>query len=206
MCDLHVDQLPATLAGHFHHGAGLVLGNFDDQRLERLFDHAVVVVQDHVRLADGKLETFAAHGLDEHGKVQDAAAGDRELLGAGDRLGAEGDVLLQLLHEPLAEVAAGQVPAFLAGQGRGVHAEGHLQRRLVDHQAGQRPRRIAIAHRIADLDVLQPHQGDDVAGLGRLDLGAAQVLEDVDRDDPRGVILSSFCIKATSMPGLTSPE
>ena len=176
---LHVDQLPAALADHLHHGAGLVLGHFDHQRLERLFGHAVVVVEDHVRLADGKLETFAAHGLDEHGEVQDAAAGDRELLGAGDRLDAEGDVLLQLLHQPLAEVAAGEILAFLAGQGRSVHAEGHLQRRLVDHQARQGPGRIAVAHRVADLDVLQPDQGHDVAGLGRLDLGPAQVLEDV---------------------------
>ena len=70
-------------------------GDFDHQRLERLFDHAVVLVQDHLRLADRKLVAFAAHGLDEHGEVQDAAAGDGELLGAGDRLDAQGDVLLQ---------------------------------------------------------------------------------------------------------------
>ncbi len=53
------------LADQLHHRAGLVLGHFHHQRLERLFDHAVVVVEDHVRLADGQLEAFAAHGLDQ---------------------------------------------------------------------------------------------------------------------------------------------
>ena len=86
-----------------------------------------------MRLADRELEALAAHGLDEYGEVQDAAAGDGKLLGADDGFDAQRDVLLQFLHQPLAEVAAGEILALLAGQGRGVDAEGHLQRRLINH-------------------------------------------------------------------------
>ena len=105
----HVDQLAAAAADQLHHRRRSLLGHLDDERLERLLGHAVALVEDHLRLADGDFVALAAHGLDEHGEVQDAAAGDGELLGAGDRLDPQGDVFLQLLQQPLAEVAAGEV-------------------------------------------------------------------------------------------------
>ena len=158
-------------------------------------------MEDDLRLADGDLVALAAHGFDEHGEVEDAAAGDGEQLRAGDRLGAQGDVLLQFPLKPLAEVPAGEVSPFLSGQRRGVHAEGHLQRRLVDDQARQRPGRLRIADRVADFHVFQSHQGDDVAGGAHLDVDAAEVLEDLDGDDPRRACLAVLLHHRHVLPG-----
>ena len=82
----HFDQLAAPLADQFHDRPGALGGRLDHQRLERLVQLAVDFVEDHLRLADRKLVALAAHGFDEDRKVQDAAAGHRELLGARDRL------------------------------------------------------------------------------------------------------------------------
>ena len=73
-----------------------VVRNFDHQRLERLFGHAVPVVQDHLRLADRQFVALAAHRFDQHAQVQQPAARDGERVGAGDRLDAQGDVPFQL--------------------------------------------------------------------------------------------------------------
>ena len=63
--------------------------------------------KDHLRLADGEFVALAAHGFDQNREMQHAATGDRELLGADNRLDPQGDVLLHFAHQPLAEMAAG---------------------------------------------------------------------------------------------------
>ena len=116
----------------------------------------------------------ARRGAARRGRKRGTARCPRSARPAGRRS-------FQLAVQPLAEVAAGEVLAFAAGKGRGVDAEGHLQRRLVDLQPRQRPGMIRVADRVADLDLLQADDGDDVAGVGLVDLSAAEVLEDVER-------------------------
>ncbi len=176
------DELAAPLADQLHHRPGAIVRGLDHERLERLARLAVDLAEDHLRLADRKLVAFAAHGLDQNGEMQHAAAGDGELLGRDDRLDPQGDVLLQFAQQPLAEVAAGDELAFAAGQRRGVHAEGHLQRRLVDLQSRQRLRLQRRGNGVADFDPLDADDGTDVAGVDLVDLDAAEVLEDVDRN------------------------
>ncbi len=44
---------------------------------------------------------------------------------------------------------------------------------------GSARRLCGVGDRVADFDVLEPHEGHDVAGVGLFDLRAAEVLEDV---------------------------
>ena len=115
---LHLLQAAAPLADHLHHGAQLLGGDFDDQRLERLLLPAFALVEDHVGLADRQLVALAAHGLDQHGQVQHAAAGHGVGIAARHRPDPQGDVAFQFAEQPLAEVPGGQEPAVAAGEGR----------------------------------------------------------------------------------------
>ena len=92
----HLDHLPPPSADQFHDRAHLVGRHFDDEALERLHRQAVLLVQDDPRFSDGKLEALPAHGFDEHGEVQQSAAGDHKGIGPLDKIHAEGHVLLQL--------------------------------------------------------------------------------------------------------------
>ncbi len=95
----HFDQLTPAGADQLHHRAELVAGHFDDEALERLFDHAAVAVEDDVRLADRQLIAFAAHRFDEHREMQYAAAEDLERIARIGRLDAEGDVAFQFAFQ-----------------------------------------------------------------------------------------------------------
>ena len=61
-------------AEHLDDDAGVVLGHVDGEALHRLVALAVDHARDDLRLADGQLKALAAHGLDEHGQLQLAAA------------------------------------------------------------------------------------------------------------------------------------
>ena len=82
---------------------------------------------------------------------------------------ADRDVADQLLVEAIAQVARGDVLAFAAGERRGVDAEDHRDGRLVDRDRRNRHRVQRIGDRLADGDVLDAGEADDVAGrrLGR---------------------------------------
>ena len=54
----------------------------------------------------------------------------------------------------------------LAGERRGVDLEVHDERRLVDRERRQRVGLVDVADRVADVDVLDAGDGDDVAGDG----------------------------------------
>ena len=162
---------------------------------------AVDLAENHLRLADRHLVALAAHGFDQHREVQHAAAGNGELLGAGDRLDPQGDVPLQLAHQPLAEVAAGEVLSVAAGQRRSVDAEGHFQRRLVDLQPRQRAGIGGRGHRVADFDAFEPDDGADVAGVDLVDLRRGRGPRRRRRETAlAGVMRPSACISTTLWP------
>ena len=96
----------------------MFLVDVDDDFLDRLQRLAGLLVgsEDDARARDGKLEAFAAHGLDEDGELQFAAAGDDEGVLAGGLLDAQRDVALGLLEEALADDAALHLVALGAGE------------------------------------------------------------------------------------------
>jgi hypothetical protein len=149
-------------------------------------------------LPTDQLVALAAHHLDEDGELQLAAAGHAEGVGAVGGLDADGDVGQQLAPEPLAELARGDVlpsrPAIgevltekiMAIVGSSIWIAG----------SGRGP--LAIADRLADGDLLEAGDGDDVAGTGLGDLDALQPLVAVEHRDT----LPVFCEPSSRQSGV----
>ena len=145
--------------------APLVLGgHVDDHLLHGLVGLAVDDLGQDVRGRDLQLVAFPPHGLDQDGQVHLAAAHDPERVGGGGVLHPQGHVLEQLAVEPVADLTAGDVLAFAAGQGAVVDREGHLHGGVVDLDKGQGLHLGGVAQGVADGDVGQAREGHDVAG------------------------------------------
>ena len=134
--------------------------------------------------------------------MQQAAAGDEELVALVlARRHAQGDVRFQLLHQPIAQLPAGDVGAFLAAERRIVDAEDHVERRLVDLDRRQGDRVVDVGDGVADVDLLEADDGADVAGADFVGLDAAQAVERVElRDACRRSRVPSCLISATRWP------
>ena len=75
--------------------------------------------------------------------------------------------------------------------GRVVDGEEHAQRRLVDLDPRQGDGLLGVGDRVADVDGRQADDGDDVAGLGLVDLDPAELVEDQDAVDRAGDLTSA---------------
>src|SRR5262249_10826273 len=104
---------------------------------------------------------------DDDRELEFAAAGDLEgvrLLGIDD---AEANVFFLLVKESLSELTRGHEFSLAPRPGRIVRTENHCDGGLVDAQSRKRLRILAVGDRIADADVLNASDSDDVAGLSR---------------------------------------
>ena len=170
---LGVDGAHFTFAAchHVNHLAREFFGHQHRELLHGLAFLAVYLAYDHLRLAHLQLVAFATHGLYEHREVHDAAAEDQQLVGRAGLFYAHGQVLLQLGIQAVAQVAAGDVFAFLAEERRGVDGEKHAHRGLVHLDGRQRLGIVGIANGVAYLKshaLVQLHQHG--AYLARLHL------------------------------------
>ena len=172
---IHQDGLAGTQSGH--DVALIDLGHVDDNALHRLHDLAVLLVSQNVRGADLQLIAFAAHRLDQDGQMHLAAAHDAEGIVGGGILDLQGDILQQLAHQAVTDLAGGDVLALLAGERGIVDREGHLDRGVVDLDEGQGLHLAGVADGVADGDIGQTCEGDDIARLGALDRLTAIGLE-----------------------------
>ena len=109
--------------------------------------------------------------------MQLAAAADAEGIGGVGLLHAEGNVGLQLAHQAGAQVAGGDVGALAAGERAVVDGEGHGDGRLGDLDEGQRLDGIRRADGVADHNVLNARDGDDLAHAGAFHRHALEPLE-----------------------------
>ena len=118
-------------------------------------------------------------------ELQLAAADHLHLLGRVGVLDAQRDVAEQLALEPVAQVARGDVLAVAAGHRRGVDAEDHRHRRLVDRRSAESASRfsgsaivspmvmssmparqtMSPAAACVDLDALQAVEGEQLGDL-----------------------------------------
>ena len=138
----HLDHLALALAHLLHDDAGMLLVDVDDDFLDRLQQLArLVVPEQHLGPRHAELETLAAHGLDEDGELQLAAARDDVGIGIGRRLDVQRDIALGLLDQAVADDAARHLVALRAGERAVVDRERHRQRRRIDRlaRAGARP-------------------------------------------------------------------
>ena len=173
----HVLELAPAGTGELHNRPQLVVRHLNHERLEGLERRALLLPQDHPGLAHGDLEPLPPHGLDQNRKVEQATARNGKLLGARNRLNPQGNILFQLLVQPIAEVAGGQELARPADQRRGVDAKHHRKGRLVHRESGQRSGVGGVADGVADLDVFDPAHCGDVAGGGLLNIHSAKLVE-----------------------------
>ena len=90
---------------------------------------------------------------------------------------AKRDVGLELAHEPVTDVSAGDKLALAACEGRGVDHEEHADGRLVDFHGGQPLGAVRCADGVAGQDGVQACDHDDVAGLGLAGLNPLEALE-----------------------------
>ena len=193
--ELHPDPAGAVV-GHLLHAAlaggeqlgdraEVLLGRVDGEPLDRLVDLAVDLAGDHLRLADGELVALAAHLLDQDRQRQLAAALHLPGVGTLGREDPERHVADQLGVEAVLDQAGGDLGVLVAAadQRRGVGADGHRDGRLVDGDQRQRDRVLGVGQRLADHDVGDAGDRDDVAGAGGLAGLALEALGDEELGD-----------------------
>ena len=133
----------------------------------------------------GDLEFIAltAHGLNENGQAHLAAARHVEgVHGTLDLADPEGHVLQCLAPQAVTQLAGGDELALASGKGTVVDGEGHLHRGGGDLHKGQRLHAVRRADGVANGDVADTAQGDDVAGGGLGNGGLAKAVEFVHAD------------------------
>src|SRR5262249_3651024 len=183
---VHARHHPPPHAEELGHDPDVVLWHVDQQLLHRLLDAAVPVAQHDGGLRHLELEAFASHGLDQHRELELAPPDDPEGVHGVRFLDADADVAPALREQPLAPLAGcDAAPAATRPRAR-VDAEDHRDGRLVDADRRQRRGPLAIRDGVADRDVLDPGDRDDVAGEGLLEVDALQTPPAVDAGDLAG--------------------
>ena len=114
----------------------------------------------------GQFVAFAAHGLDQHRQMQFATARNLEFVRVLGFLDTQCDIVQNFAHQPIADLAAGHEPAFLAAERRIVHLERHADGGLVHGHDRQTFGGIDRADRIGNAQALDAGNRDDVAGFG----------------------------------------
>ena len=138
--------------------------------LVRLARLAVHLVQQDLRARHRHLEPFATHLLDQHGQLELPPAADLERLARLRGADLDRDVAEHLALEARLDLAARDVLALAAGQRGRVHPERHPQGRRVDVEPRQGARIGGIGQRVADRDLGQTGDRDDVARPRFLDV------------------------------------
>ncbi len=178
----HLAHAAAALAEPLGDHADERVGHVDDHELHRLGEHALDVLREDLGVAQLELVALAAHRLDEDRELQLAATEHDEGVRRLGLLDADGEILLRLAHQAIAQVAAREVLTglALAGEGRRVDARAHLDGGLLDVDAAQGARLPAkgeVDDGVAHVDVVGAGDGDDLARPRALGHGAAQALE-----------------------------
>ncbi len=160
-----------------HHRALELFGDIDHQQFDRFFFAVLAVANNHLRFADAQLETFAAQVFDEDAEVHQSAAGDFELFQRVARFDFERHVAAQFFLQPLANLPTGDVLAVAAAERAIIHAEGHLQRGLIDFNRRERHGVVGMGDGVADVDGVHADHGAHVARFHALRFAAVETVE-----------------------------
>ena len=163
--------------------AHVVLRRVDCEPFHRLVDFPVDVPGDDLRLAHGELEAFAAHQLDENRELQLATSLHLPRIRSLRGQHAQRDVSDELLLEPRQNHAGGEARAVLSSERRRVDADRHRETRLVHSDHGQRARIVGIGKRLADRDLGNAGDRDQLARSRLLGLDTVERFRDVELGD-----------------------
>ena len=198
----HLDHLGLALAHLLHDDAGVFLVDVDHNLLDRLLPLAgrFVLLQDDARTRYRQFKAFPAHGLDQDGELQFAAARDFHGILVGGFGHAQRDIALGLAQQAVADHAAGHLVAFGAGERRVVDDERHRYRRRIDRLRLQRRIDGRIAECIGDGALGEAGNGDDVAGFGLFQRRALNAAKRNDFCNPP--VLDQSAVAAQHLDGL----
>ena len=183
----HVDHFALALLDFLDAGAAEFARDFDLEVFHWFKEFAVfVVLENHLRRADGEFIEFTAHVFDENREVQNATARDLERRSAFSLFDEEGGVCHVGSFQTFLElVTRHELSTVLAGERGGVHREEHGDGRRVDVDTRQVLRIACCADRIANVKVIKACDEDDFARTGFFNRlrGEAFVAEDLLRAD-----------------------
>ena len=140
-------------------------------------------MQQHFGRGHLQLVALAPHRLDQDGKMHLAATHHAERLAGGRILHLQRHILEQFLMQAVTNLAAGDKFALFTRKGAVVDGKGHFDRRVVDLDEGQGFDHLRVAQGIADVDVRQAAERDDIACVGGFNGSAAIGLKAVQRGD-----------------------
>ena len=177
---MHLLHFAAALAQHLHHRAGGGLAALHVHFFERLQRAAFVVFfQNDLGPPHLEFVTFAAHSFDQDGQVQLAAPGNHEGVGAVGLFDAQREIAAQLVEQPLAQFAAGAPFAFAPRERRSIDPKGDAHRRLFHVNDRQRHWVLRVRQRLADGDIFQARDSDDITCTRLRHLDALQAFLNV---------------------------
>ncbi len=180
----HVPQLRFPGAELLDDRADIVGGDFDTQQFHRLEQLSVLIaLVDDLRAGDSEFVTLAPHRFDEDGEVQLAAPGDFERIRRFGFFHAHRHVRFHFLEEAVADVARCDIFAFSARERGVVDDEVHGDGGLVDLDELEGLHTVDVAGGLADVDVRDAGDADDLAGAGLGNFLPAEALEHIELRD-----------------------
>ena len=141
--------------------------------------YTVYLVDDNLWLTHLQLVAFATHRLDEDGEVQDTTTIDDPAISRLCWLDTQSEVLIQLLHQAVMDVARGDELPFTSIEGRVIDREEHAHRRLIDSDGLQSFGGSCIRHSLTNLEAFDTDQSADISRRDALYLRTSQTFEDV---------------------------
>ena len=176
----HVYQLGQPAGQILGQRADELLSSIDDQLLIRFMDPTINHFGHRFRLGNLELVSFPPHCLHQYRQVQLAPARNQELIGSVGGFHSQTHVGAQFPHQPFVQIAGGAVGSLLAHQRRGVDPEGHLDRWLFYFDCRKRLRTFRGRYGIADTQIADSGNGDDVAHLRLGNFPALQAMKNED--------------------------
>ena len=160
---VHILEFCLTGTQLFHYRTHAVFRHVNGQFLDRLIALAVYFVIQNTRRRNAQLISLTAHILDENGQVHFTTSGNPERIGAFCLCHTQGHVTEQFPHETVTQLTGSNELAFLSGKGAVVDAECHFHSRFTDLGERQRLKAFWCADSVADGDVLDAADPDDIA-------------------------------------------
>ena len=159
---LHADQRTLAVGKLLNNSAGVFIRNINVSFLHRLQFFAVLIIpEDNLGLADSEFISLAAHGFNQDGQMQFAAAGNLESIRVLRIFYPEADIGIELTVQTIADMAGCNVFTFTAGQRRVIYDEIHRDGRLGNFLERDWIRIIDGAYGIADMQILNTGQSND---------------------------------------------
>ena len=163
----HIGKLRLAHTETFHDSPHVFLWNFDGQVLNRLTKLTIDGFVDDFRLANLQLVAFAAHLLDQDGKMKLTAPRNTEDISGFRVFNLHRNIRFHFFIQAVTKMTARDKLAFTAGKRARIDAKCHLKCRLIDVNRRKSFRLLGISDRVADGDIAETCECNDFTHLSR---------------------------------------